>query len=111
MEKEWGEGVPDGGVPGPTWLASKLAWMGTWAWPGYTLIRARTELTGSVYSLVEGGSGGARGLGGRAFMPTRCPGWLACHPADPLRWARGQGALQVLDLVPGAWQVSGAVYS
>lgn len=44
------------GVPGPTWLASKLAWMGTWAWPRDTLSKAKTQPISSICSIVEDGS-------------------------------------------------------
>lgn len=45
-------------VPGPTWLASKLSWMGTWAWPGDTLSRAKTQPISSLCSMVEDGAAG-----------------------------------------------------
>lgn len=38
-------------------MESKLAWMGTWAWPVDTPSRARIELTSSVISVVEDGPG------------------------------------------------------
>lgn len=38
-----------------TWLASKSAWMGTWAWPGAAASRARVPLISSVCSILEGG--------------------------------------------------------
>lgn len=44
------------GVPGPTWLASKLGWMGTSAWPGDTPSKAKTQPATSRCSIMDDGS-------------------------------------------------------
>ena len=86
-----------------TWLASKSAWMGTWAWPGAAASRARVPLISSVCSILEGVVDGT-GLGSR----TGGLGWPLplCLYAPEMPWGAGLPAWDMPPLMIGSDQVA-----